>query len=100
MAGTDDNLKQLLDQRERELQAREQRFRNVINRLADGIIIVDAHGAVRFANRAAEQLFDRSADELVGAEFGFPIIVGEATEVDIRRRSGDTVVVEMCVVEI
>jgi hypothetical protein len=55
---------------------------------------------VRFVNPAVEALLGRQADELLGQVFGFPVVVGEATEVEIIRRGGDTGVAEMRVVEI
>lgn len=63
-------------------------LRAIIERLPDGIVIVDGHGTIRFANPAAERLFGRSADDLVGTQFGFPVIEGETTEIDIVQRGG------------
>jgi signal transduction histidine kinase len=75
-------------------------LRAIIERLPDGIVIVDRHGTIRFANPAAERLFDRSADELVGTSFGFAVVVGETTEIDIVQRGGGGVVyAELRVVE-
>jgi signal transduction histidine kinase len=75
-------------------------LRAIIERLPDGIVIVDSAGKIRFANPAAERLFDRSADELVGTDFGFPLLVGETTEIDIvQRRGGGVVYAELRVVE-
>jgi signal transduction histidine kinase len=91
-------LKQQLAECRRELQASEERFRNVISRSADGILIVDGAGHVRFANPATEALFGRRADELAGAAFGFPVVVGETTEIDIISKS-ETTVAEMRIVE-
>lgn len=67
-------------------------LRAIIERLPDGIVIVDNHGAIRFANPAAERLFARSAKDLVGTSFGFPVVVGETTEIDIVQRGGGNVV--------
>jgi signal transduction histidine kinase len=75
-------------------------LRAIIERLPDGIVIVDRQGTIRFANPAAERLFDRSADDLVGTSFGFPVVVGETTEIDIVQRGGGGVVYgELRVVE-
>src|SRR5262249_41783310 len=51
-------------------------------------------------NPAAESLFDRKASELLGEMFGFPLVAGETTEIDLIRRGGASVVAEMRVVEI
>jgi signal transduction histidine kinase len=75
-------------------------LRAIIERLPDGIVIVDKNGTIRFANPAAERLFDRSAAELVGTSFGFAVLVGETTEIDIVQRGGGGVVyAELRVVE-
>jgi len=67
---------------------RRDRLRGIIERLPDGIVVVDTLGNIRFANPAAERLFGRSAQELIGSPFGFPVIVGETTEIDIVQRGG------------
>ncbi len=75
-------------------------LRRIIERLPDGIVIVDGQGIMRFANPAAERLFDRTAEELVGTAFGFPLLVGETTEIEIVQRGGGGVVhAELRVVE-
>ena len=77
----------------------EARFRNMIERDADGILIVDGNGVVCFTNPAAEALWGLKAEELRGQLFGFPAVAGETTEVDIIRRGGETRAAEMRVVE-
>src|SRR5947207_4016510 len=74
-------------------------LRATIERLPDGIVIVDRQGSIRFANPAAERLFDRTAEDLVGTSFGFPVVVGETTEIDIVQRRGGVVYAELRVVE-
>jgi signal transduction histidine kinase len=75
-------------------------LREIIERLPDGIVVVDSRGVIRFANPAAQRLFDRPADDLVGTSFGFPVVVGETTEIDIVQRGGGSVVyAELRVVE-
>ena len=72
-----------LDRVRRELRESEARFRDVIDANADAIIVVDHDGVVRYANGAAAKLFGRHVGELVGATFGFPLVVGATTELDI-----------------
>jgi signal transduction histidine kinase len=88
-----------LARRTRELQAAEARFRNLIARNGDAIVVVDLHGVVRFGNPAAEAIFGWRADGLVGVPFGFPLLIGETTEIDVVGAAGDAVVAEMRVVE-
>ncbi|MBZ4018824.1 sensor histidine kinase [Streptomyces purpurogeneiscleroticus] len=66
----------------------------IVSATADGILAVDANGLILFCNPAAEELFDRSADELVGREFGFPLVVGETT-IDLMLPDRRVRVVEM-----
>jgi signal transduction histidine kinase len=73
--------------------------RRILSANADGIVVVDRAGTVCFANPAAEALFGRTAGELAGSVFGFPVIVDATTEVDVVGRSGDAAVVEMRVVD-
>ncbi len=81
------------------LRASEARLQLLIAKNVDGVVVTDRSGLIRFANPAAETLFARQASELVGEPFGFPMVVGETTELDIVRRNGDLVVAEMRVVE-
>ena len=82
----------------REVEATQQRFKNIIEKNADGIVIVDQEGYVRFANPAAEALFGRSVEELKGTIFGFPVIAGETAELDLLRPDRTQAIVEMRVV--
>ena len=74
-------------------------LRQIVERLADGIVVVSADGRIRFANPAAERLFGRTAKELVGQEFGFPLSSSEATEIEIVRRGSGVVVAELRLVD-
>jgi signal transduction histidine kinase len=73
----------------------EARLRRIVEHLADGVVIVDAAGAIRFANPAAEALFARPASQLLGAPFGFPLVRGEPAEVEIVRRGDRPLTVEL-----
>ena len=85
---------------ERELRALREQLHNLIERNADGIVVVDGRGLVQFVNAAAERLFRRAASELVGSELGLPLVVGETTEIDIvGQGEGGAGVAEMRVVE-
>ncbi|NDJ59490.1 MAG: PAS domain S-box protein [Chloroflexi bacterium] len=77
----------------------ETQFQNIIVKNADGVLVVDADGIVRFCNPAAEALFGQPRSELNGQEFGFPLVIDETTELDLLHSSGDVVVAEMRAVE-
>ncbi|HEV2845130.1 MAG TPA: PAS domain-containing protein, partial [Thermoanaerobaculia bacterium] len=55
----------------------------IIEGTGDAIVVVDSEGTVRFANSAAEALFGRGREDLLGAFFGFPVVSGETTELDL-----------------
>ena len=74
-------------------------FDNMIKKNPDGIIVVDREGIVHTANPAAESIFDRKADELLGETFEFPMLAGETTELNIVHRGEEMVTVEMRVTE-
>ncbi len=75
----------------------ETNFRQVITSSADGIVIVDKDGAIRFVNPSAEALFCRSSGDMVGTPFAFPIV--EKAEIEIPRGDDGTVTAEMRIVE-
>ena len=87
-------------QRPGEPQASEVCFRELVERNADGVLVIDQDGFVRFVNAAAASLFGHRAEDLIGREFGFPVAVGETTELAIPGSDGVTVAAEMRVTEI
>ena len=84
----------------RSLRLCESSLRALVDKNADGMVIVDENGDFRFVNPAAEAFFERSEAELVGAPFGFPFAAGETTQVDVRQKHGAMVTAEMRIVEI
>jgi PAS domain S-box-containing protein len=67
-------------------------LRAIIESLADGIVIVDRDGVIRFANPAAGRLFTKSPEDLIGTPLGTPVVGGEKTEMEIVRRGENEVV--------
>jgi len=72
----------------------------IIEKNADGIIIVDGKGTIRFANPAAKKLFGLEIEKLNGELFGFPMTVGETTEVNLLHRNGLAIISEMRIVQL
>ena len=77
----------------------QRRLRAIVERLADGILVVDASGVIRFANPAAVALFGWSADGLFGTELGFPVLSGERADIEVVRPGGETVTAELRIVD-
>ncbi|MET0396431.1 MAG: histidine kinase dimerization/phospho-acceptor domain-containing protein, partial [Longimicrobiaceae bacterium] len=75
-------------------------LRAIVELNADGIVVVDAAGRIRFLNPAAAALFGRAEDELLGEELGFPVAAGAGTEVEIVRRGGELVHAELRVARV
>ena len=73
-------------------------LRRIIEHNADGMVVVDADGRVRFANDSAAKLFGVAREDLLGADLGLPIVSGETSVVDVPAR-GDARVAELRVVD-
>ncbi|NJN66929.1 MAG: PAS domain S-box protein [Chloroflexaceae bacterium] len=84
-APSTEEIQAQLRQCQHRLHSGEKRFHNLVTRLADGVIIVDTEGVVRFVNPAAETMFGSADNVQPGHPFGVPIVVGETTEIDLVR---------------
>jgi PAS domain S-box-containing protein/putative nucleotidyltransferase with HDIG domain len=84
---------------EKRLKQSEIRSRRIIDNSADGIVILDKKGIVRFVNPSAEHLFDRKAGDLIGKKFGFPMLNGKTSEIDIPRKGNGIATAEMQLVD-
>lgn len=82
------------------VQDHEEFFRLIVEHGADAIIVVDRGGFVRFLNPAAEHLFGRISEQMVGQSFGFPMAFGMPLELNILRPGQESRVAEMRVAEI
>ena len=78
----------------------EARLKSIVEQMADGVVIVNRDGMIRFANPAAERLFGRSRAELTTRELGFPVVVAETAEVEVVRPNHQTVTAELRAVDI
>jgi signal transduction histidine kinase len=86
--------------RRRERRREQSLIRSIVERMADGVVIIDTGGLIRFANPAAEKLFGRSAAELIGTPLGVPMVAGETTEIEVLRANAEHVGVELRCVDI
>src|SRR5205807_1432377 len=72
-----------IDACEAALEESEARFRNIIERNADAIVVIGGDGLVRYANSMAGRTFGVEPDQLKGRPFGFPLAAGETTVIDV-----------------
>lgn len=77
------------------LRASEQRFRTIIEKNADGMMIVDGNQKIQFVNPAAEQLWGKSATQLIGQSFGQILISDQQIELNVEHDSVRTINVRM-----
>ncbi|MCX6150722.1 MAG: PAS domain-containing sensor histidine kinase [Ignavibacteriales bacterium] len=72
---------------EKTLLEREKIYRILIERISDGIVIVDKNGIIRFTNPAAEKLLrnpeTKSPTELIGQTFQYPLSCDKPVEFEI-----------------
>lgn len=55
---------------------------------ADGVVAVDRHGVIRFANRAAAELLGRDGADLTGTALGYRLSPGQVTEIELAAEEG------------
>ncbi|MCU0307340.1 MAG: EAL domain-containing protein [Thermoleophilia bacterium] len=69
---------------------------DIVDWLADAVVVVDRSGRLRYANPAAAELFGAAdAAAMLGTPFGFPLAAGVTTEVEVVRRGRVPLVAEM-----
>lgn len=95
MAWTDKTTEAITKASQRLESASVASLRKIVAASADGMVIVDRGGTILFVNPAVEQLFGYTETELLGHPFGFPMVAGETTEIDIVRKGGEHRVAEM-----
>lgn len=79
----------------KELVNSEVRFQNIINNNSIPILIVSQNGIIRFSNSAAEYLFHKSKEKLIGLPFGYPILSDETAEIIIPLKNSPNKIVEL-----
>lgn len=85
---------------EEELRRSERRFRTVIEKNGDGIVVIDQQNMIRFVNSTGEALFGCTASQLIGQQFHLPVPLAETMEFEISHPNGTVTPVSMRIVEI
>lgn len=55
----------------------------ILENLLDAVLVIDLNGKIIYANKSAENLFEKSIDKLRGENFGFPVTPFEIQEIQI-----------------
>lgn len=80
------------------LRQRDGEVRNIIEKCADCILVIDEDGKLLYTNPAANEFFENQLE--LGEDFGYPAVSGDITEIDLLNRAGKRSVSEMRVTEI
>ncbi|MDB6036583.1 MAG: histidine kinase response regulator hybrid protein [Verrucomicrobiales bacterium] len=88
-------VEERLEQCRAQLASNEERWQKLVHFNADGIIVVNGIGLVRFCNPAAETILRRPLPKLMNAPFGFPIVGGETAEIEVTSPEERSVIAEM-----
>jgi PAS domain S-box-containing protein len=89
-----------LEQYTQELWKTETNLRKILEKHTDAILVIGADKKVLFANPAAATMLGRKQKELLEEPFGFSLIIGKTSEIEIMRRGGVKTIAEMRVVDI
>ncbi len=68
---------------------------HLVRATPDALLVTNTDGLICFANPAAEALFDRDSNTLLGREFGFPIMSEETSEIEVVRPGRTVITAEM-----
>lgn len=77
----------------------EWRFRTMVEKNVDAIMILRENGVVCFANPAAEKLLNNHGGELVGQCFGIPLTPDDYCEIDLPQADGEPRIADLRVVQ-
>ena len=93
-----DNLRQEINRRkqiESQLIKQEHQFRDLVDNIDNGILIVNREGKIKFVNPAALRIFEQSLETLLDYNFGIPILTHQSVELEIIKPNNNKGLVEM-----
>ena len=82
------------------LKNKELRFRKIIEKNTNGMIVIDINNKVRFLNPAAVKIIGVIESEIIGQEYDFLKYENPNSEIEIIRKDGSIVIVEIQSVDI
>jgi len=78
----------------------EQSYRNLIDSISPGILVLDHQGNVQYCNKVAQEIFGRTSNQIIGTNFGLAAERDRTFEIDILRHSGEIGTGELKEIEI
>ena len=75
-------------------------FSEVVEKSAEGIIVINISGDLKYANSLALRIFGKSFDELKNEEFEVRHLIGKNTEIQLTRSDGSQGVGDMYVTKL
>ncbi|MCB9800136.1 MAG: PAS domain-containing protein [Candidatus Omnitrophica bacterium] len=74
-------------------------FREIVDKIEDGIMVVSRNGKILYANHTAVLMFDLQESDGEYGHFGFPLVRGTETEMPIEHPNGVSIIASVRVVE-
>jgi signal transduction histidine kinase len=81
-------LKKTIDQ----LKTSESKLKKITEKVFEGILIVDSKGIIRFANAAAEKMFNEAEGGLLNKKLDFDLNFADNNEIEIPDESGESLI--------
>ncbi len=70
-------------------------FKSIVEKSADGILVINSEGTILYANSSAERLLGQDQNSLIDNPFGAPSFGEESISMDVLRPDGEMRAVEM-----
>lgn len=92
-----ETLRKEVSHLKKEVAASNRRFFNIVEKNMEGIVVVGRHFEIVYLNPAAETLFGRKSEDLLGEYFGIPLETGHISDFKIFNPKRGDVFVEILV---
>lgn len=86
-----DDLKKEISELRAQLEIEKTNYEHVCQNSGDGILVTNILGNILYANPSACQLFKKNKNDLIGSDFGQPVLNSNKTELDIVTNPSTTV---------
>ena len=88
-----------LERKVQELKKSENRFKNIMEKIDDAVIVADNEKIVQFANSSTVDFMGKSPEDLIGEEFDFPLEINQLREIELIGKGKKKCKVQMRVTE-